>query len=191
MMFNDMLVGIIDKHIEGVDTRSYYHGLLKSVSAERQPHDGFFAPVFELFDAVVYALEIKADFGVRLKKAYDGCDENALSVLYDESFELEKRMKALRDTHFRMWMYYNKASGFEVYDMYYGAIISRCTAVRYHLEKRLADKSYVIEELAEERRYLWSVEELPHPLAENTYYRFGRYYTANVFAIRYRAHLFG
>ena len=48
-----------------------------------------------------------------------------------------------------------------------------------------------IEELKEDRLYLWNTQNKKHPLAENSFYRFGRYYTANVFAIRYRAHLFG
>ncbi|MBO5370658.1 MAG: family 20 glycosylhydrolase [Clostridia bacterium] len=191
MMFNDPLVGLIDKHIEGVDTRKYYSSLYKSSRAERGSCDELFAPVFEFFDAVVYALELKADFGVRLKKAYDSADSDSLHTLYDESFEMEKRIKALRDVHFRMWMYYNKASGFEIYDMYYGAIISRCSSVRYHLERWFEDNSYIIEELAEDRLYLWNSGPGVHPLAYNSFYRFGRYYTANVFAIRYKAHLFG
>ena len=191
MMFNDPLAGIIDKHIQGVDTRKYYGELYKTARSERGEYKEFFAPVFALFDAVVYALELKADFGVRLKKAYDEGDEAALRTLYDESFELEERMNALRKTHFESWMYYNKAAGFEIYDMYYGAIISRCASLRYHLEKRFEDSSYEIEELAQERRYLWNVSNLKHPLAESTFYRFGRYYTANVFAIRYKSHLFG
>ena len=191
MMFNDPLVGLIDKHIDGVDTRKYYGDLLKTSKAQRKECDEWFSPVFEYFDAIVYALELKADFGVRLKKAYDSKNSDALHVLYDESFELEKRITNLRDVHRRLWMYYNKSSGFEVYDMYYGAIISRCSSVRYHLENWFNDSSYIIEELAEDRLHLWSVNNLKHPLACNSFYRFGRYYTANVFAIRYRAHLFG
>ena len=147
--------------------------------------------MFEYFDAIVNALELKADFGVRLKKAYDSKDEKALRVLYDESIELENRLKKLRDVHLKMWMYYNKASGYELYDMYYGAIISRCSTVRYHLDRWFEDNSYIIEELGEDRLNLWKVKEGVHPLDCNSFYRFGRYYTANVFAIRYRAHLFG
>ena len=191
MMFNDPLVGLIDKHIEGVDTRKYYGELLKNSKAQRKECDELFKPVFEYFDAIVHALELKADFGVRLKSAYDAKDSEALRTLYDESFELEKRLTNLRDVHRRLWMYYNKASGFEVYDMYYGAIISRCSSVRFQLEKWFADSSYVIEELSQDRMYLWNTKNMDHPLACNSFYRFGRYYTANVFAIRYRAHLFG
>lgn len=191
MMFNDPLIGLIDKHIEGVNTREYYSNLLIETKKGRGICSEFFAPVFKFFDSIVYALELKADFGVRLKKAYDMADEKALRTLYDESFDMEKRIKALRDVHFEMWMFYNKASGFELYDMYYGAIVSRCSAIRYHLDKWFADNSYIIEELNEERMYLWNTQNKKHPLAENSFYRFGRYYTANVFAIRYRAHLFG
>lgn len=191
MMFNDPLVGLIDKHIDGVDTRTYYSNLLNEIKKNRNKCSGFFTPVFEFFDTVVYALQLKADFGVRLKKAYDEKNEMQLHTLYDESIELEERIKSLKDVHLRMWMFYNKASGFELYDMYYGAIISRCSSLRYHLDKWFADNSYIIEELNEERMHLWNTQNKKHPLAENSFYRFGRYYTANVFAIRYRAHLFG
>lgn len=191
MMFNDPLIGLIDKHIDGVNTREYYSNLLSEIKEGRGICSELFAPVFKFFDSIVYALELKADFGVRLKKAYDMADESALRTLYDESFDMEQRIKTLRDVHFEMWMFYNKASGFELYDMYYGAIISRCSAIRYHLEKWFSDNSYIIEELNEDRMYLWNVANKKHPLAENSFYRFGRYYTANVFAIRYRAHLFG
>lgn len=190
MMFNDPLVGILDKHIEGVDTRKYYHNLYEK-RTDRKPYSEFFAPVFELSDAIVYALELKADFGIRLKAAYDAKDSQSLKTLYNESFELEKRLTDLKSTHRRVWMIYNKASGFELYDMYYGAVISRCETLRYHLDCWFDDNEYIIEELAEDRLYLWNVEGKAHPLAENSFYRFGRYYTANVYAIRYRAHLFG
>ena len=93
--------------------------------------------------------------------------------MYDESIELEKRITNLRDIHRKLWMYYNKASGFELYDMYYGAIISRCSSVRYQLEKWFEDNSYIIEELSEDRLYLWNPDNLDHPLACNSFYRFG------------------
>ena len=190
MMFNDPLCGILDKHIEGVDTRAYY-SRLKAERKERRACDDFFAPVFEFSDAIINALELKADFGVRLKKYYDAKNKTELKRLYEESFEAEKRIKELCEVHRKLWMYYNKPFGFEIYDMYYGAIISRFATLRYQLDSWFEDETYEIEELAQDRLYLWKVEGKKHPVAENSFYRFGRYYTANVFAIRYRAHLFG
>ena len=136
-------------------------------------------------------MELKADFGVRLKKYYDVKNKTELKRLYEESFEAEKRIKELCEVHRKLWMYYNKPFGFEIYDMYYGAIISRFATLRYQLDSWFEDETYEIEELAQDRLYLWKVEGKKHPVAENSFYRFGRYYTANVFAIRYRAHLFG
>ncbi len=190
LMFNDPLCGILDKHVEGVDTRTFYRELLKDFDKEKEC-DALFAPVFDFYKSILLALEIKADFGVRLKKAYDDKNEKALRLLYDESVEMEKRLINLKEEHRKLWMYYNKAFGFEIYDMYYGSVISRCATLRFQLDKWFSDNNYIIEELREDRLYLWNVENKQHPLAENSFYRFGRYYTANVFAIRYRAHLFG
>ena len=113
-------------------------------------------------------------------KAYDGKDKAGLVELYRETFEIQKRIKILRENHRDAWHYYNKPFGFEMFDMYYGALYNRFDTVRYHLDNLKNNPDYRIEELEEERLWLFY-----NPAAQKSVqrinYRFGRLYTPNVY----------
>ena len=124
-------------------------------------------------------LEAKADFGLKLKSAYDKKDVKALKAHYEWSYEVEKRVSTLHDVHRKSWLYYNRANGFEVFDMIYGAMKSRMQTLRYQLDRFFEDESYVIDELAEDRLPFANIPDKSLP----TVYipqRFTRIYSANV-----------
>ena len=139
------------------------------------------AEAFAYYIAVMRVREVKAEYGLHLKAAYDAKDIAALQRLYEESFEIEKRLKELHCTHRRSWLYYNKANGFEVFDMIYGALCSRLETLRIQLDRLFADPTYVIDELAEERLPFSKIPEGESP-AVRIGPRFTRLYSANVVA---------
>lgn len=190
LMFNDPIVGLLDKHVENVDTRAFY-AEMKEMAKLRKSCDEFFTPVFTLADAVIDVLELKADLGVRVKKAYEEKNVNGMKKLYEEITDLEERFYKLKRAHMENWYYYNKSFGFEIHDMYYGTMVARLETLKIQLDKWFIDTDYTIEEMEEERLYLWTPKAGEHPVSKNSFYRFGRFFTPNVYAIRYRAHLFG
>ncbi len=174
LLYNDPLLGLLDKHVEGIDVHSFYENLYEELK-DRGPKTGLFAPVFSYLKAIMYVLILKGDYGIRLKAAYDQRDMDALSVLYEESKELETRFEALRATSREFYHFYNKPFGYEVQDMRLGTMRTRFETVRYHIDKLRADSSYRIYELEEERRYLIPQDRPTRmTLLE---YDFGRFYS--------------
>jgi len=178
LMYNDPLAGLCDYHVSDVDFSSVYQEL-SDYYEKVSKKDGLFKEAFSYYSALFRALDKKAEYGVRLKSAYDNKDFASLQKLYEESFEIQENIRNLRSAHRKSWLYYNKAFGFEVFDMIYGAMESRFETVRYHLEKLKEDSNYVIEELKEKRLALKPPYE-GCPKIPSMNQRFARLYSANV-----------
>ena len=143
-----------------------------------------FAPAFQFLKTMLWTLTLKADYGIRLKAAYECRDMEALSVLYEDAKELEERYDTLRKTAREFYHYYNKPFGYEVVDMRLGTIKTRFETVRYHIDKLREDASYRISELEEDRLYLIAPEDADRVTLME--YDFGRFYSASqVFSLFY------
>jgi hypothetical protein len=150
LLYNDPLLGLLDWHMEDVDGRAHYGELLARYE-ERVAKTDLFAPAYELFKKAVSFLALKADFGVRLKAAYDARDREALTALLADAREMKTRCEALRTAQRDAWMTYNKPFGFEATDAQYGAMTARIDTAVYRIEAYLSGEIDAIEELEEER----------------------------------------
>ena len=183
LLYNDPLIGLMDKHIEGVDVRTYYEKLYEEFK-NKGTETGLFAPAFRFLKTMLWTLTLKADYGIRLKAAYDKRDTALLDELYKDAKELEMRYDVLRRTARDFYHYYNKPFGYEVVDMRLGTIKTRFETVCYHLDKLREDASYRIDELEEERLYLIAPEDSDRVTLME--YDFGRFYSAGqVFSLFY------
>ncbi len=124
MLYNDPLIGNVDAHIKGLDTKPYYETVKKRLT-EAGKHKGIFTPAFDVILALTDLLADKADFGVRLRAAYDADDREALSLLAAECDRITEKLTVLKNTHYRAWMEYNKPFGWEVFDIRYGGLLCR------------------------------------------------------------------
>ncbi len=161
MLFNnDPLLGICDKHIEGVETEGYYRGVTETLSSVEVGEP--FALAYEVIYLLSSLLENKANFGIRLKSAYVDRDSVALAALADECTIIIEKLKAMRLVHRKAWMEYNKPFGFEVHDIRYGGMVMRFDTVRERILALLSGDIDRIEELDEERlRYDGEAESAP------------------------------
>lgn len=183
LLYNDPLIGLMDKNIEGIDVRSYYENLEQEFK-NKGTETGLFAPAFKFLKAMLHTLVLKADYGIRLKAAYEARDMAALDVLYEDAKELESRYDNLRKIARDFYLYYNKPFGQEVVDMRLGTMCTRFETVRYHIDKLREDSSYRISELEEERMYLIAPEDADRVTLME--YDFGRFYSASqVFSLFY------
>ena len=112
---------------------------------------GLFAPACETVLRLSELLEYKADFGIRLKAAYDCGDREMLKALADECDVIISRINSLRLAHRDAWMEYYKPFGWEVHDIRYGGLSARFDTVKERIEKYLEGKEERIEELEQER----------------------------------------
>ena len=148
LLHNDPLLGIVDKHIEGLDTRSYYANLSAALAGKGE---GEFASAFEIIRRLTAVLELKADLGIRLRAAYQAKDKAALAALAADCEEIGRRIRALWETHRASWMRYNKPFGWESCDLRYGGLLARMESVKARITDYLDGKVGRLEELEKDR----------------------------------------
>ncbi|MBR7117676.1 MAG: beta-N-acetylhexosaminidase [Clostridia bacterium] len=153
LLYNDPLMGIVDRHLASYETDSYYKDttarLAKSINSA-----GFLAPAVNIIHALSCLLENKASFGVRLKAAYDAKDTDNLRMIADECELIIEKIRHLKETHKHAWMEYNKAFGWEVHDIRYGGLIARFETAKERISDYLEGRLDRIEELEEKRLLL-------------------------------------
>lgn len=177
LIYNDPLLGLWDAHLTGIDFAAYYQKAARILSEIQVTKEN--ALGIAVLQEAAKLLEKKADFGLRLKKAYDQKDRSALEGLLEEAEWIKKQIEKMRLTHRESWMKDNKAFGWEVHDMRYGALEMRFDTVEERLRDFLSGKISQIEELEEERRYYMKPEEGGFRLI-NTWNQFSRIFTPGV-----------
>lgn len=155
LIYNDPLVGLVDKHIKksGADFGGYFAKTTKHLR-EKKANNEIYTYLYEVIAAVSDLLEEKADFGVRLKAAYDAGDRVTLEGMTKECDVVMEKIAALRLAHRRSWMKYNKPFGWEVHDVRYGGLTNRFETAKERIGDYLAGRIPAIEELEAERNYL-------------------------------------
>ena len=155
LLYNDPLVGLVDKHIKksGADFGGYFAETTKKLKAMRA-NDATFNYLYDVITALSDLFENKADFGVRLKAAYDAGDKTALGALAAECDVVIEKLEVLRLAHRVSWMEYNKPFGWEILDTRYGGIVSRFATTKDRINDYLNGIISSIEELEAERLYI-------------------------------------
>ncbi len=150
LLYNDPLAGTIDAQIDAENAGQYFKNATAQLQATSQ-EKGIFAPAYETITALSCLLEEKADFGKRLKKAYDANNRELLAALLEECDVIIEKLRLLKDTHRKAWMHYNKPFGWEVHDIRYGGQIARFETAKMMLSDYLSGRIETIEELEVER----------------------------------------
>lgn len=150
LLYNDPLLGLADKHFEGFETRDYYRSTTEALR-KIDGNLGVFTAAYDTVLSLSSLLENKADFGVRLKAAYDANNRETLRAMIDECDVITEKLCALRKSHRAAWMEYNKPFGWEVHDIRYGGLIARFDTVKERVSAYLAGECGGIEELEEPR----------------------------------------
>lgn len=150
LLWQDVLIGLFDKNIEGLPMSAHYKQLTKRLqeAKERNPHDFL---MFDFYVQLADVLSDKAEIGLHLKAAYDVKDQEGLTQLRDQCKNLIEKIDNLRKAHRALWMDRYKPFGWEVLDIRYGGVISRTHTAVDRISDWLTGKISVIEELEEER----------------------------------------
>ena len=151
LFYNDPLLGLGDAHIKSIAPTYNYFADASARLREAAQDKGVFAPAFDVILKLSELFENKADFGIRLKAAYDAGDKAALSNLLAECDVIVEKLNALRVAHRKAWMTYYKPFGWENNDQRYGGMTARFDTVKMRLEAYLAGEIAHLEELEAER----------------------------------------
>jgi len=153
VMWQDALQGFFDKNIEADKLATQYAELEKRMKAAAVRNSEFVS-VFTLLEKVASVLALKANIGVRMKKAYDAGDKKELSRISKKVLpELIKRANELREYHRNMWFEMYKPLGWETMDIKYGALIARLDTAKTRVTEYVRGKVSSLAELDEKRLY--------------------------------------
>lgn len=151
LMYNDPLLGLVDKHIKEQGVTGEYFVSLRELP---QTTDPLFAPAVTMCKACAALLENKADFGVRLTRAYQENDIKALAALATECDVIIEKVTVFRNAYRACWLAYNKPFGYEVHDVRLGGLSARFETAKARILAYVAGETDRIEELEEERLYI-------------------------------------
>ncbi len=151
LLYNDPLFGLLDKNAEGLDLKAHYSKLVCDYD-KVNPLPGPMDISFKQFKAMISVLELKADFGLRLKKAYDDNNRAMLQAMADEALVIADRIKHYMDVDKELYTSYYRGFGLDVVEQRRATIRSRFETTRYMILKYLSGEIDAIEELVNERR---------------------------------------
>lgn len=151
LLWQDILIGLFDKEIEGLSLKDHYYLLAKKMSHYALNSTNF-KDLFYFTQKLSEVLSIKSELGLRLKKAYDRKDIKTLKEISEEELPtLYLKTNDLRVAHRKLWMRINKPFGWEVIDIRYGGLLARISSTTDRIMDLLNENISVIEELEEER----------------------------------------
>lgn len=150
LLFQDVLLGLFDRHVpEGIQAQ--YERTQERLAAAAHS-TGSYRYLFETAAALMGALAVKAEIGVKLKAGYDGGDLDSLQNLAEDTIPLLiKQVEQFRDCLEKQWMTENKPFGFEVQDIRIGGLIQRLKSAKNRIGAYLNGRIDRIAELEEER----------------------------------------
>ncbi len=146
LFYNDCFLGKYDCTYEKPENKIDFGALSKKIS-EAVCRMGEYAYIFETIGALCDVLDIKAELGIRTRKAYRAGDKVALQKLTDEYTICVERLKTFYNRFKALWYTENKGFGFEIHDARLGGLMQRLTGCRERLLAYASGKIEQIEEL--------------------------------------------
>lgn len=147
-LYNDCLMGIFDEGGIWEGDSQHYADVAVQLRAAKEKA-GEYAYLFDTIIALCDVLEIKAELGIRTRKAYKAGDTAELRRIVEEYSEMIDRTETFYHAFRKQWYKENKPFGFEVQDIRLGGLIMRMKNCCNTLEEYLAGEISVIPELEE------------------------------------------
>lgn len=150
LLWQDCIIGLMDKHV--CDGISEKYAKLREVLKQDGKNSSMCKDVFEYAEKLANVLELKADFGVRIKKYYDEDNKEMLkNICENEIPDLIERMQEFKRIFMKLWMSTYKVFGWEKIDIRFGAVIARAETARFRIMEYINGEIMTIDELEEER----------------------------------------
>lgn len=146
-LFNDPFIGLADEAYGRLKPTDYGRiaQTLRSVKAKA----GDYAYLFDEGAKLCDVLEIKAELGLRIRKAYNEKNAGEVERIISDMKELSSRLDVFYRAFRDLWYGENKPFGFEVQDARIGGLMNRIRSCRERLEDFVLNGT-PIEELEEE-----------------------------------------
>lgn len=151
LLYQDVLLGLFDKQIEGLPMAKHYAELEQRI-ASRRDSGAELDDLFEVPQKLCAVLKQKSEIGIQLKRAYDAGDKAELKRIAQEVLpSIAEAVSELRAAHRKQWLGMYKPFGWEVIDIRYGGVVSRLDTAGMRLLEYAEGRIDRIEELEQER----------------------------------------
>lgn len=152
LFYQDVLLGLFDKHVIKDDYNNHYENLAIEIekAKARNPEWEY---LFDVVEKLCVVLSRKAEIGVSLKEAYDNNDKETLNNLCDDLNQISKDVLTMRTAFKKQWLIENKASGLEVIDIRFGGMVTRLDTAQERIKQFINGEITEIEELTYERQF--------------------------------------
>ncbi|PWW28241.1 glycosyl hydrolase family 20 [Cytobacillus oceanisediminis] len=162
LLWQDILIGLFDKHIEDLNFSSHYQSIKKEISG-RLVQESNWDTLYGFMMKMCDVLCIKCDIGITISNLYKEKNMTKLKRIANEELtELNRLVKELRELHRDIWYKQNKAFGWEILDIRYGGLLARIETAQKRIMDYVLGNIDRIEELEEEKLYYDS-----HPMKKN------------------------
>ena len=148
MLYNDCFTGIMDAQIQGGEGDRFARCAQKLANLEKLPEWGY---LFATQKHLCHVLALKAELGVRTRKAYGARDRGAILELLEDYRNVAARLKQFHAVYRRQWLEENKPHGFDVQDIRLGGLVARVESCAERLRQFADGTIDRIEELEEEQ----------------------------------------
>lgn len=148
LLFNDCFLGWKDYAIQAEAPFDY-----KSIAAELKKAEKEcrkFAYLFDTLEKLCLALDVKAELGIKTRRAYKAKDLKGLRALLKDYDLAEKRIGDFYETFKKQWAIENKPYGWEIHEVRLGGLRSRILNCKERIREYLSGKVDSIPELEEE-----------------------------------------
>ncbi|NEW08376.1 beta-N-acetylhexosaminidase [Paenibacillus sp. SYP-B3998] len=151
LLYQDVLLGLFDKQIEGLEMSAHYAQVEQGIRS-RRVKDAKLDYLFDVPEKLCGVLKLKSEIGIALKRAYDVKDLATLRrIATDELPVIAEAVKELRAVHRTQWLSMYKPFGWEVIDIRYGGVVNRLDTASLRLLDYVEGRIDQIEELEQER----------------------------------------
>ncbi|WP_068613266.1 beta-N-acetylhexosaminidase [Paenibacillus tuaregi] len=151
LLYQDVLLGLFDKQIEGLELNSHYADLEQRIHSRRNP-EAALDYLFEMPEKLAAVLKQKSEFGIALKRAYDAKDAGTLRAMAVNGLPaIAETVRELRAAHRTQWLRMFKPFGWEVIDIRYGGVLTRLDTAAVRITDYVEGRIPRIEELEQER----------------------------------------
>lgn len=149
ILYSDITQGLMDKHLEELGLEGWYEQKQQELAST-----GADLPqLYDYYKLLVDLLKDKWNLGIRMRSSYKAGDRAELATCADLCGSLAVQYKLLRDAAFKLWMWENKAQGFELYDLRLSGMAGRCESTEKRIRQYLNGEISKMEELEDETLY--------------------------------------
>lgn len=151
-LYNDLMYGLYSENLRGLGLIGHYQALAEDLAQVTVNEDT--ATMFAFYQQLAKTLVLKLQLTEELTDAYQRADKAALTEVKERLPQLVEVLRTTKDKYREMWYQWNKPFGYEVIDMRFGSLISRCETAEWRLKEYLAGNVATLTEC--------DVEKLPY-----------------------------